>query len=359
MNYYDPNRNQYNSNRSAIDNQTWQITSMMQELKEKEQINMLKIEIAKATDSQVRKQLTVLLNEKLTEIEERKNRQESFILGILLISILLFVGFLAYFFFFRDTDTKTTNADPTPRNGAISSSSNEGKSEQLKQETKIDTTNLSNEQAIEWINAIARKWAELKGITAPFNVTKLDDSGLLSAERDKNMVYYSVQFQLPGDVFMVLRINSNGDLDVERNTFNRAANEPLKYTVISKEYMDTSLVENYINEAEKGNNQYSTSPQKQTFSQLSDDELSNTIYQWLLKYGADSEMKISNIDGERWVMAFKKPGPTDAKYASFAIDGNGQLFQLDYRGLKTPMDKPNRVLRASYVDELQSISPFP
>lgn len=138
MGYYDSGQFQSDQSRNSSDAlQTSRLINAMREMNEKEYINSLKIEIAKATDSQVRKQLQALLDEKLAEIEQRKKK-----LLLFLLPFMVVFGVFSYYFFLRDTETTSSNnANPTPRNAVISSSTNSTVQEKETQESKTSSIN--------------------------------------------------------------------------------------------------------------------------------------------------------------------------------------------------------------------------
>ncbi|MFG5423780.1 DUF6287 domain-containing protein [Enterococcus faecalis] len=126
----------------------------------------------------------------------------------------------------------------TKESKSKSSTSSSYVSNSDERKTELDTTDLSNEQVVEWINYVLDNWEKTHNIAWPYTVDRLNDLN----GRDSNSIYYSVIFQNPKYPMMILRINSEGIMEFETNTVDATKNKNFEYKVLSKKYKDISLI---------------------------------------------------------------------------------------------------------------------
>ncbi|NST96522.1 hypothetical protein HRG64_14120 [Enterococcus faecalis] len=126
----------------------------------------------------------------------------------------------------------------TKESKSKSSTSSSYVSNSDERKTELDTTDLSNEQVVEWINYVVDNWKKTHNIAWPYTVDRLNDLN----GRDSNSIYYSVIFQNPKYPMMILRINSEGIMEFETNTVDATKNKNFEYKVLSKNYKDISLI---------------------------------------------------------------------------------------------------------------------
>lgn len=177
------------------------------------------------------------------EKTKRKKRTKTVILIIL---FLLVIGGGVFALensknLFSDHTAKSKHvsiSSETKESKSKSSTSSSHVSNRDESKKEVDTTDLSNEQVVEWINYVVDNWEKANNIAWPYTVDRLNDLN----GRDSNSIYYSIIFQNPKYPMMILRINSDGFMEFETNTVDATKNKNFEYKVLSKKYKDISLI---------------------------------------------------------------------------------------------------------------------
>ncbi|WP_231437708.1 DUF6287 domain-containing protein [Enterococcus faecalis] len=177
------------------------------------------------------------------EKTKRKKRAKT---AILIILFLLVIGGAAFALvnsknLFSDHTAKSKHvsiSSETKESKSKSSTSSSHVSNRDESKKEVATTDLSNEQVVEWINYVVDNWEKANNIAWPYTVDRLNDLN----GRDSNSIYYSIIFQNPKYPMMILRINSDGFMEFETNTVDATKNKNFEYKVLSKKYKDISLI---------------------------------------------------------------------------------------------------------------------
>lgn len=166
----------------------------------------------------------------------------STIFWIVIIGLLVFFGF-------SFTKSVQNNLDTPPQNSTIVSSTvvqsstessaidsqvNQYDSSTPLPKSDVDTTNLNTPQIKAWVAAVmdVKYPVDTRTISFRIDVTRGDDG----------LAYASVVPSIQTDNLDRFRINSNGELEEDGYYLGT----PGEWTVISKTYLDTSLVRPYV-----------------------------------------------------------------------------------------------------------------
>lgn len=231
------------AHQAAIEQQTRQMIRAMREMKEQEKVDMLKLEMAKTTDPQIQMQLQHLIDETLESIATRKRRE--LIGGTIMVVILAVVAFFAYQFFYSPSAANNAaienNADPANILPVAATTNESNINESTEESITVDTMNLTDQQAIDWITAVQDEFYSLTGdtdINYYVNLYIYQHDNLLHGEIKNSDVQM--------DNIGLYRVNEWGELEKLYLTIEDGY--PGEWRVISEEYLDTSKVHEWVSE---------------------------------------------------------------------------------------------------------------
>lgn len=261
----------------ATQQQTYNLMFQMQKMSDEKRIMAIKLEMAKTTDPIISMQLQSLLDEIQADIDERKRKEKIFAVVVMIIGFTVLAGIGLYFLFYGN-DAAVYDPPVEPQNVAsitvdtsgLETPANETSESieavpEVKKELAspainnapqtVDTTNLTHDQIIHWLTAVADEYQRIQGRNDDYTVAPLEAEQV--ALRESDSLYYIIRFHDVGGGFFVARINPVGLLEIELNTTNRLEGEAYSYKAISSEFMDVAGVQYWIDSIENLSNMQS------------------------------------------------------------------------------------------------------